>query len=289
MPLDVWIDTDPAVGLPNADVDDGFALVQAFHSPELRIHGVSAVFGNAPLSDALPIAEEIVGRFGPPGLAVHAGAAAAIDLGTETPAVTALAHALEANALDVLALGPLTTVASLIRCHPDLVPRLRRVVCVAARRPGQEFRSTPSQPAPFPDLNFECDPSAMRVLLESHVPLVFAGWEVASHVWLTEGDLDHLATAGEAAAWLAMRSRPWLAFWTDNLGGAGFNPFDTLAIGVAATPELIEMEEVGVTIEDAPGAPLLVAHADPAQGWGAHYCTRPRHGFKDALLERLAG
>lgn len=289
MPLDVWIDTDPAVGLPNADVDDGFALVQAFHSPELRVRGISAVFGNAPLSDVLPVAEEIVARFGPPGLAVHAGAAAAIDLGAETPAVTALAQALEDAPLDVLALGPVTTIATLAQRRPELAGRIRRVVCVAARRPGQEFRSTPAQPAPFPDLNFECDPVAMRVLLESAIPLVFAGWEVASHVWLTEGDLDRLAGAGEAAAWLARRARPWLAFWTDNLGGAGFNPFDTLAIGVAATPELIESEEVRVGIEDAPTAPLLVVHPEPEQGRVARYCTRPAHGFKDDLLARLAG
>jgi inosine-uridine nucleoside N-ribohydrolase len=288
MPLDVWIDTDPAVGVPNADVDDGFALVQAFHSPELRVRGVSAVFGNAPLSDTLPITEEIVGRFGPPGLAVHAGAAGAIDLHTETAAVTALARALEAAPLDVLALGPVTTVAGLALQHPELAPRIRRIVCVAARRPGQEFRSTPAQPAPFPDLNFECDPSAMRVLLESAIPLVFAGWEVASHVWLTEADLDRLAAGGEAASWLALRARPWLSFWTDKLRGAGFNPFDTLAIGVATTPDLIATTEVGVTIEDAPGAPLLVAHPDVALGRAATYCTRPSPAFKDALMERLA-
>ena len=31
--LAVWIDTDPAVGAPDRDVDDGLALLQAFHSP----------------------------------------------------------------------------------------------------------------------------------------------------------------------------------------------------------------------------------------------------------------
>lgn len=288
MPLDVWIDTDPALGLPNADVDDAFALVQAFRSPELRLRGVSAVFGNAPLSDTLPIAAEITARFGPPGLTVHAGAAAAIDREAETAAVAALARALEDAPLDVLALGPVTTIAGLVERRPDLVPRIGRIVCVASRRPGQEFRATPAQPAPFPDLNFESDPVAMRVLLESPIPLVFAGWEVGSHVWLTEGDLDRLAQSGEAAAWLALHARPWLSFWTRNLGGAGFNPSDTLAVGVAATPDLIETAEVGMTIEDAPSAPLLVAHPDPSLGRLARYGTRPSPRFKDDLLARLA-
>ena len=62
-----WIDTDPAIGIPGCDVDDGLALIQAFHSPELELGGVSAVFGNAPLDKAFPLAQEISRRFGPEG------------------------------------------------------------------------------------------------------------------------------------------------------------------------------------------------------------------------------
>ncbi len=65
---EVWIDTDTAIGVPGADVDDGLALIQAFHSPELRVRGVSAVFGNAPLATTHPIASEVVERFGPPAV-----------------------------------------------------------------------------------------------------------------------------------------------------------------------------------------------------------------------------
>ena len=81
--MDVWIDTDPAIGIPNCDVDDGLALIQAFHSPELRIRGVSAVFGNAPLEQAYPLAREVCERFGPPGLPVLEGAASKSDLGRD--------------------------------------------------------------------------------------------------------------------------------------------------------------------------------------------------------------
>jgi len=56
----VWIDTDPAIGEKERDVDDGLALVQAVRSHELDIRGVSVVFGNAPLDRGLPIARRIV-------------------------------------------------------------------------------------------------------------------------------------------------------------------------------------------------------------------------------------
>ena len=56
--IPVWIDTDPSVERGGHEVDDGFALVQAFHSPELEIRGVSVVFGNAPLPKAWEIGKK---------------------------------------------------------------------------------------------------------------------------------------------------------------------------------------------------------------------------------------
>ncbi|MBK8314151.1 MAG: hypothetical protein IPL01_09070 [Acidobacteria bacterium] len=54
------------------EVDDGFALIQAFNSPELEIRGVSVVYGNAPFEAAWPIGQEIVAMFGPKGLKCYA-------------------------------------------------------------------------------------------------------------------------------------------------------------------------------------------------------------------------
>ncbi len=284
----VWIDTDPAVGRPRADVDDGLALVQAFHSPELAVRGVSVVFGNAPLADAVPIATEIVHRFAPPGVRVHPGAASAGMVGTDTPAVRALAAALEAEPLVVLALGPLTNVGTLLALHPHLAPRIREIVCVAGRRPGQELRSTPRQTTLFPDLNFECDPDAMAVLLRSAVPLVLAPWEVSSHVWIGATELGAMAAAGGAAAWLAERSRDWLAFWERELHAPGFNPFDTLAIGWAIDRELVEHMDADAAIEGSPRGPELVVRPR-AGGRPVVYCVRPRATFLPSLMARLTG
>jgi len=283
----VWIDTDPAIGLPGCDVDDGLALVQAFHSPELVLHGVSVLYGNAPLVDAERIARDIVTRFGPPGLPVAAGAREPEELGRETDAVRALAAALRTRSLAILALGPPTNVATLVQRHPELVPRISFVVCVAGRRPGQRFVSSPAQTTPFPDLNFECDPTAMQVLLDSPLSLTLAPWEVSSHVWIDGEDLDALASSGPAGVWLAERSREWLAFWRNRLGAPGFNPFDTLAVACVTHPALIESMAVAVRIVLGERGPDLVA--EPRSGRPAIYCTRPSADLKRVLLERLAG
>lgn len=302
-PHDVWIDTDTAIGVPGADIDDGLALVQAFHSPELAVRGVSSIFGNAPLARTHPTASDVVARFGPPGLTVARGAASAAERGAPSEAVRAMAAALRERPLHLIALGPVTNVASLIELHPDLCARIRSIVMVAARRPGQRFISHPAQPTPFPDLNFDCDPPGMQTLLDSAVPLVFAPWEVSSHVWIEDADLDRLAAASACGAYLAGHARPWLRIWREDLGAPGFNPFDTLAIAAISHPTLLEHFACGVWIEDGPDdtAPaerraagatkphLLVDPAlrDPVRP--AIYCFRPKAAFKPMLLERLAG
>jgi len=297
MSRDVWIDTDTAIGVEDADVDDGLALVQAFHSPELTVRGVSAVFGNAPLAETFPIAVEVVASFGPSGLPVARGAASAGELGEPSDAVAAMAAALAARPITILAIGPLTNVGSLLLCHPDLIGRIEAVVCVAGRRPGQVFRSAPAQREPFPDLNFECDPAAMRIVLDSAVPLVLAPWEVSSGVWIEDVDLDRLSRGGDPGAWLAARSRPWLAMWRRELGATGFNPFDSLAVAWLTHPELLEHFPARVWIEDGPDdrpshagetkPHLLVEETSRAPR--AVYCHRARPALKAVLLERLAG
>src|SRR5688572_6609634 len=55
----VWIDTDPSIGAPYREVDDGFALVLAFHSPERKIAGLSTTYGNAKVTRATEVARDL--------------------------------------------------------------------------------------------------------------------------------------------------------------------------------------------------------------------------------------
>lgn len=298
-PVDVWLDVDPGTGL--SDVDDGLMLVQCFHSPEMRVHGVSVVYGNAPLPHGLKVAQEVCRRFGPRGMVPVPGAAKAEELGQASPAVAKLARALAQRRLTILAVGPVTNVATFIQRYPELVAHIERVVVVAGRRPGQRFISSETQTRPHRDFNFELDPAAMRILLEAPIELIFAPWEVSSHVWITRDDLARLADSGGSGSWIAETSGYWIRLWEMNISPRGFNPFDTLAAGWVTHPDLIEHEVLRARIEQAPDdratdqereagktKPYLVAEAGPA-GRPVIYCYRPREPFKGVLLERLAG
>ena len=300
-PVAVWIDTDPAIGVPDRDVDDGVALMQAFGSPELNIRGVSIVFGNAPFDRALPIGRDLAGKFGPSGLVVTAGASSAEALGIETDASRALAAELRRRPLTVLALGPATNVATVLKNHPDLASRMVRIVAVAGRRPGQKFTTGTTNVLGHRDFNFELDPEAFRVLLSSGVPLVLAPFEISSKVWIESADLDRLATGPPAARALVAPSRAWLALWRRRFTVDGFNPFDTLAIGLVASPAGFVCEVLPIEIQTLPDdvtdpamqgtaggrKPYLLASAASTSPTRASYCSGPPPGFKADLMRRL--
>jgi inosine-uridine nucleoside N-ribohydrolase len=300
-PVPVWIDTDPAVGVKDRDVDDGFALLQAFNSPELAVRGVSVVFGNAPLAQGWPIGRRIVQRFGPKGLRAYRGAASAADLALETPASRALASALVAEPLVVIALGPATNVAAVLKHHPELAARIVRVVAVAGRRPGQRFTTGSSNPAGHRDFNFELDPAAFQQLLDARVPLSLAPFEISSRIWIRRDDLDRLGNGPPAVRSMIGAARAWLNLWQRTFAVDGFNPFDTLAVARVATPDLLTCESLPARIEERPddvterrmqGAsvaskPYLLVAPEFAPARTVEYCASAATEFKDDLLRRL--
>ncbi len=296
--IDVWLDVDPATGMIQKDVDDGLAMIQTFHSPSLKVRGISVVFGNSPLKRGIGIAEQIVEEFGPEDINPYIGAASAADFGADSPAVAAMAKALEDGPMTILALGPLTNVGTLLKNHPELHSKIESIILVAARRENQVFRPKAESLNVFPDFNFEQDPAAMAALLETEVPLVYAPWEVSSHLWITQDDLDMLQATGGTGEYVALKSRSWIRMWKRMFDTDGFNPFDTLAVAWLTHPELIESMEVTTWIDpregmlDEDGKPLpshLLVADDQGSGRSAIYCYRPSPELKAIILQRLMG
>ncbi len=302
-PTDVWLDVDTANGV--GDVDDGLMVIQALHSPEARVRGISVVFGNTDLDKAEHVAREIVRRFAGWEMPVHRGAASRADLGASNDAVEAMAAALREAPMTIAAVGPVTNIGSLLLLHPDLRGRIERIIVVAGRRPGQVFLSEEHKgkgKTPPNDFNFELDPAAMQVILDSGIAMVLAPWEVSSKVWVSREDLRGIADRTDAGAWVDRTSQYWIDRWESGLGVAAFNPYDTLAIGWLTHPGLVSGFPALVRIERGPderaseaernaGKTKPYLHARPAEGAAANalYLSEPAPEFKALLLDRLAG
>ena len=299
---DVWIDTDPSIGVPLHEADDGFALIQAFHSPELRLRGLSTTYGNAGLATTTRITREMTARFGGPAGVdaghVHPGAASARDLGKPTAATEALRRALAEHPLTYLALAPLTNLATLLILHPDAARRIERVVFVGGRTPGTRFRAGRWNPYEFTDGNFHKDNAAAATLLTVGPPLTLVPVECALQLLLTPEELKRIGREGGASGrYLATRARLWMNLWRLCFGTPGAVIFDCLAVLAVTHPHLFRREHRFVAITrgsrvgtaENPRDVHLTASVEPGSRHAreAVFCRDPLPGARAALVETL--
>ncbi|MEM8890214.1 MAG: nucleoside hydrolase [Bacteroidota bacterium] len=264
----IWVDADLAIGVQNpnglyGDVDDGFALMQLLQSDKVEVVGISTVFGNTDIDNAFRLGKEIRDGFGDENLAVYKGAAAAIDLQAvaSNEAIEAMAEALEKEKLHIMAIGPATNVGLLLLLYPDLATQIKSVVLVAGRRSiDHHFKASESHNPPFPDLNFDLDPNAFRILLQHDIKVVLHPFEISHKVWFGKEELARLEASGEAGKYLAERSQNWLAQW-GTWGADKYNPFDLLASAYLISDEGFEYEELPVEIQLAEADNLLIGTA----------------------------
>lgn len=260
----IWIDTDPAIGAPWREVDDGFALILALHSPELRITGVSSTYGNADLKRTTTVAREIVRRFGQrAGITerdVHPGAASARDGEYETDACVALARALRKEKLTYVALAPLTNLAAFLHLHPELAGRIERVIFVGGRSPEATLGFGRSAHFHIHDANVGKDPDAVAAVLRSAIPLTLVPIEIASELAVTPNEWRELRTSGKAGKYLAGHTWAWMGFWTAYVGERGGLAFDLLAVLPVLDPPRLRTD---ARFAELDGEGNLIAYRTP--------------------------
>ncbi len=254
----VWIDTDLSIGSPFREVDDAYALLLAFRSPELRVAGLSSTYGNAPLLATTRRARDLVARLDLT-TPVHPGAASARDLGRASAASDALGRALRKERLTYVALGPLTNLATFFQLHPGAAKRFEQIIMVAGRSPEATLGFGPQEKFRIHDANFVKDPAAIRIVLKARVPILLTPIETSSLILLTAEDLRTLRASGPVGRFVADKSSWWLWFWRNIARARGGPIFDALAVVAAARPALLTTETRYLSSEDGD----LIAHREP--------------------------
>ena len=205
--LPVLIDTD--IG---SDVDDAFALALALASPELDIRGITTVGGQA--EDRAWIVCRFLshGGFGP--IPVAFGRAPQPDFAidwqiqyrrhpapifnrTQKPQKEAAADFLfgklkeEPGKLTLIALGPLTNIAQLLKEHPDAKPLIRRIVLMGGSIEVGYKGEAPAEP----EWNIKSDVAAAQAVFRSGVPLTVVPLDATVHQKMTRKQRDRFFSA----------------------------------------------------------------------------------------------
>lgn len=210
------IDTDPGV-------DDAVAVMLAAASPEVQLLAVTTVFGNVDVEITTANALRLRALAGLGHLPVAAGAARPLvypqHQRAESPhgpdglggrahllpepigpldargAVALMADLLHAAPAPVtlVAIGPLTNIALLLAAHPEVKPRIDRIVIMGGHLGG-----------PAAEFNIHSDPEAAhRVLIEEGVPTTLVPLDLTLRTTVDSAWLATLAAAGPRCVTLA--------------------------------------------------------------------------------------
>ena len=292
----VWVDTDIMIGKFKHDVDDGLALLMLLADTGIRIEGMSFVHG---VDYAQKVTEKMLGWHAPDrDIPLFKGADKENEFGLKTPAVEAIIAALEKGPMTILALGPMTNVATVIHTRPDLLPNILSVVFCAGRVPGMTF-SPGSGKIRFSDYNFDLDPASGQAVLNSGVPMLLAGYDCSDSLFIAHADFIHLKHSKLAGdKWLYHQLKEWEKLWRLFMGSEkGFIPFACSTVGaflypnefeiIDSIPAFIKVEKNDSknTVSTATKPYLLVK--EEAVGRSVSYCSYTSNMFKQRLLRVL--
>lgn len=259
--IPIWIDCDPGV-------DDAAALLLAHRLPEVEIVAVSAVSGNVCLEKTLRNTlslREFMGAEFP----VYRGAERpwrreALDasrfhgvegLGTATlpfpkksaepvPMWDALYEAAcrFEGTLQVVTMGPLTSLATAFAKYPDLPQKLRGIALMGGAAVG-------GNSTPCAEFNIHVDPEAAQTVFRSGCHIVMCGLDVTEKAFLTEADLDEIASTGDKGGVFLRESSCELLRLNMQAGAGGWCIHDSIPLWYLAAPELFTAQEAGVYVE----------------------------------------
>ena len=262
-PIPVIIDCDPGH-------DDAIALLLAVASPELEVLAVTTTFGNCALEDATRNAIQILDLAQRPDIVVAAGAAepfgggrelgnyvhgeSGLD-GPELPppsrtadprcAVQVMAAALTAARQPVVlvATGPITNVAELLRIRPDLAGRIAEVIFMG----GSTERGNHTPAAEF---NTYADPDALDLVLHAGIRVRMVGLNLTHQALATPEIVERMRVmphrVGQvAAAWMGFFGSSYQRIWDFDAPPV----HDPCTIAALLWPELISWREAFVAVE----------------------------------------
>jgi pyrimidine-specific ribonucleoside hydrolase len=252
--------------------DDALAIVLALARPELRLRAITTVAGNAPLDRTTRNALRVLTLVGRTDVPVAAGADRPIlrepwvpvefhgDSGldgadlpepavgpVELSAVELLAALLRETEepVTLVATGPLTNVALLLRAAPALRERIARISLMG----GSLGAGNTTASAEF---NIWADPEAAAIVFESGIPLRMSGLDVTHQALVLPADIARLegldTRPGRVFADLM---RFFAVHHRERYGWDGPPIHDAVAVAWLAAPDLVVARRLRIDVETA--------------------------------------
>jgi len=302
MPTRLILDTD--IG---TDVDDILALGEILASPELKLEGVTCVYGDVRLRARMVL--KVLQLRGVSGVPVLAGATRPLlgqkpvhwagheGKGLLEPEDDALRPAAEhapdfivrmvmdnPGQIHLVGIGPLTNIAQAFLLEPELAQNLAHLTLM-----GGVVRDVDRLDLPYCEYNIHCDPEAAQIVFNAGAPLTVVPLDVTTLVHMWPAGVEQIKQAGTAYHQAIARQVELYPHYREH----GFTfTHDPLAVATLIQPDLVKLRDLHVDVETGgsftSGATLvrLPAVDAPANAQIALEVDTPR--FEKFLVDRLA-
>ena len=264
----ILFDTDISLGTPGAEIDDGAALMALLRAAPERVAGVTTVHGNSSQENVGHNTRRLLAYLDRADIPLGLGAAEALvekkqwfrpwQAGyDETPAwpdadsspakrsfdaASLIIETIRARPgqVTIVAVGPLTNLALVVRQAPDIVAQVRGLVTM-----GGSFSDDPK-----PEFNARCDPEAAAIVLNAGWPVRLLGLELTRQVTFSRDMFASLSDRQPALALLKRQAASWIdrveaMGWAD--GGCALH--DAVAVAAALQPGLFKWRQARVSVE----------------------------------------
>lgn len=264
MPRKVLLDLDPGVG-------DAVALCLAMALPELDVVAATATGGNVRPIQATRNVQTIVEQVDPQrwpriGAALpdqvlrtdarqlygedgFCGAPFNVaELANRHTSLKVLADEVRAapGAVTVVAAGPQSNIAAVLRSDPDLATEIGHLILVGGTLEG------PGNVTPAAEFNVFCDPESARQVFRSHATKTLIPLDVSSQVVLGYDFLERLRGIDSRTARFLTKVLPGAyRAHRQRLALEGLYVHDAVAVVAAAHPELFTTERLHGDVETA--------------------------------------
>jgi purine nucleosidase len=243
------------------DVDDILALVLLAKAPELKLLGVTTVYGDTALRAKIAKATtQVLGREDiaiVPGeqhtlsgrqvhWAGHEGDGIphldSLQVKEKQPAPSYIGETAEAlgGELEVIATGPLTNIAKAITTAPASCARIKHLYIM-----GGAFWMNRAEH------NIKCDADAARVVFGSGIAMTVISLDLTLRVWLSKKELPRIAALPNGLGPLLENQ---LVRWWEYSHAEGNSPHDPLAALAMVRPELFRFEKYDIDVHDGASA-----------------------------------
>lgn len=258
------IDTD-------CGVDDAVAIMIALASPELQVTGLTTVNGNVGVGQVTENVLRLLAFLGREEIPVYRGASRPLIAGPQhaagvhgsnglgdvqlpetgkraqnAGAADGLLHLARENpGLTLVALGPLTNVATALNLYPELEDLLGEIVSMGGA-------VGPGNVTPHAEFNYYADPEAVQVVLESRIPLIVVPWDAALKMAHSEEQIRALGLGDSKAGKLILEMHQTFFSYIEKVYGARVAMFpDPITMAYVADPA-VAREQVQTDLKMEP-------------------------------------